>query len=186
MTREQLRVTGCGLLVTALSLSLFGCQFPSTTDLVSPSATHNPQPEILSDHPESGLPRRHISLHSDSANSIKIIAEIADEPEAQGRGLMGRGFLPAHEGMLFIFPEEAPRGFWMKDTLIPLDILFFDATGKWVYGVTMIPCEADPCPTYDSHGPAKYALEMRAGFIEEEGGGGPLNMEIENANNMSP
>ena len=146
---------------------LTGCQNNSTI-VNSPS----PSIPVLADtplpvHPLSGLVRRQISLVGPLGNSIKILAEIADEPEAQGKGLMGRDALGPYEGMLFIFPDEAPRGFWMKDTLIPLDILFFDATGRWVHGVTMVPCEADPCPVYDSHGLAKYALEMHAGFMAE-------------------
>lgn len=156
------------MVVAALSLFFVGCQFrsPSTSDSGSISASEN-----VSVHPQSGLQRRYISLNDDSGHSIKILAEIADEPEAQSRGLMYRTELPAGEGMLFVFPDEAPRGFWMKNTLIPLDILFFDASGAWVSGTTMTPCEEDPCPGYPSNGGAKYALEIPAGFITEQGVG---------------
>jgi uncharacterized membrane protein (UPF0127 family) len=116
-------------------------------------------------------------LEDNSDNSIKILAEIADEPQAQARGLMYREHLPPGEGMLFIFPEVAPRGFWMKNTLIPLDILFFDASGAWVSGTTMTPCTADPCPGYPSKGAAKYALEIPAGFLKEYGTRWKLKIE---------
>ncbi len=178
--RQELHIAPCRGSSVLLALALVGCQFSGNTQrmdaLPIPVLSDAPLPP----HPLSGLAREHIVLRDTSGNTLQIVVEIADEPEAQSRGLMGRDALGPYEGMLFVFPEEAPRGFWMKDTLIPLDILFFNAEGKWVYGVTMTPCEADPCAIYDSRGPAKYALEMRAGFIEEEGGGGPFELKMEN------
>ncbi|TSD00247.1 MAG: hypothetical protein Greene101449_265 [Candidatus Peregrinibacteria bacterium Greene1014_49] len=178
MRNMRLRVAGYGLLVSALSLSIVGCQFSSTMAPVSESETRNSQPETIAAHPLSGLPRRHIFLEDNSGNNITILAEIANEPEAQAQGLMFRENLPQGEGMLFIFPDEAPRGFWMKNTLIPLDILFFDASGTWVSGATMTPCEADPCPGYPSNGAAKYALEVGAGFMAETGVGVGWNIAV--------
>lgn len=167
---DQNRLSGI-FVFAVVSLSLFGCQFASPFAPVSPPDSPTIEAENPSPHPQSGLQRHRIALHNDSRHSIKILAEIADEPQAQGRGLMFRTELPAGEGMLFVFPDEAPRGFWMKNTLIPLDILFFDASGTWVSGMTMTPCEADPCPRYPSGGAAKYALEVGAGFIAGTGVG---------------
>ena len=67
-------------------------------------------------------------------------------------------------GMLFVFPQAQPLTFWMKDTLIPLDMLFFDEAHRLVTIRTDVPpCKADPCPTYASTAPARYVLELNAG-----------------------
>lgn len=102
---------------------------------------------------------------------ILLTVEIADEPGALRRGLMGRTSLAPDHGMLFIEPTERVLHFWMKNTLIPLDILYFDAQGQFVSSATMIPCMADPCPTYESKGPAMYGLEVSAGFVQDNGVG---------------
>ena len=94
------------------------------------------------------------------------MAEIADEPEARTHGLMFRESLGQEAGMLFVFDEEIPLSFWMKNTLIPLDVLYFDAEGNFISSATMVPCMGDPCSTYASLSPARYALEVNAGFVE--------------------
>ena len=108
---------------------------------------------------------------SSPEKTYTLWVEIADDPPEQAQGLMGRTEMPHDRGMLFIFPKEQPLSFWMKNTLIPLDILFFDADGNFVSYQSMDPCKADPCKTYPSAGRAKYALEVQAGFIEKEGVG---------------
>ena len=91
--------------------------------------------------------------------------ELADDFDERARGLMFRESMPADRGMLFVHENEAPLAYWMKNTKIPLDILYFDADRKLVSiqrGVP--PCTAgDRCPNYPSRGPAKYVLELNAG-----------------------
>jgi len=97
------------------------------------------------------------------------VAEIADTPAEQEQGLMFRKSLPQNQGMLFIFEDEQPRAFWMKNTLIPLDMIFIDANWRIVKLIKNAePCKEDPCPTYDSERPAKYVLEVNAGQIKEK------------------
>ncbi len=97
------------------------------------------------------------------AGAMKIRAEFAKTPDQLAKGLMNRTSLPADTGMLFIFPDEKPRSFWMKDTLIPLDLLFISSTGRVNEMTTMQPCNENPCPSYESKTPAKYVLEINSG-----------------------
>lgn len=92
-------------------------------------------------------------------------AEIAQTPADQARGLMFRKTLPPDRGMLFVFPDEIQRSFWMKNTLIHLDIIFITRDRKIDSFHTMSPCPGDPCPTYRSAGRAAYALEVNAGEV---------------------
>lgn len=96
--------------------------------------------------------------------------EVADTPDKQQLGLMFRDSMPEDHGMLFIFPNERMRSFWMRNTRISLDIIYFDAD----YRVVSIakgakPCRTTRCPGYPSDGPAKYVLELNAGLADQLG-----------------
>lgn len=96
--------------------------------------------------------------------------EIAATPEKQALGLMFRQNMADDHGMLFIFPGEAMRSFWMKNTRIPLDIMYFSADLKLVsMSRNTPPCRTETCPAYPSKGPARYVLELNAGKAEELG-----------------
>jgi len=106
--------------------------------------------------------------------------EIADTREKQALGLMFRDEMPADEGMLFIFPKEAPRSFWMKNTRIPLDIMYFDKDLNMVsISADTPPCKVSRCPSYPSVAPAKYVLELNAGAASELGVGPGDRLTIE-------
>ncbi len=90
---------------------------------------------------------------------------LAETPDQRRQGLMGVESLPERSGMLFVFPEDTVAQFWMKDTLIPLDIAFFTAEGSLVDVQTMTPCREDPCPRYSAGAPYRYALEAAAGAL---------------------
>ena len=101
-------------------------------------------------------------------SEIKVNVEIADTPQKQSKGLMFRENLKWDHGMLFIFDNESVFSFWMKDTLIPLDIIFIDKAFKIINIVdNALPCYIEPCPDYSSEKPAKYVLEVNAGFVEK-------------------
>ena len=96
--------------------------------------------------------------------------ELALTPEDQAQGLMFRENLPDRTGMLFIFPEAAPHHFWMKNTMIPLDMIWMDANGKVTFvSADTPPCKADPCPTYGPDSAASQVLEIAGGLAKREG-----------------
>ena len=95
--------------------------------------------------------------------------ELALTPEQQARGLMGRQSLYPEAGMLFVFQEEGVYPFWMKDTLIPLDMIWMDSNKTVVF----IKNDAQPCgmvcPSVNPGVPAKYVLEVNAGTADRIG-----------------
>jgi uncharacterized membrane protein (UPF0127 family) len=97
-----------------------------------------------------------------------VHVEIAADPATREQGLMYRDGLRDRTGMLFIFPEPGVHPFWMKNTLIPLDILWIDEQKRVAhvkYGVP--PCKVDPCPSYDPEVPARYVLEVADGVARQ-------------------
>ncbi|UGB37720.1 DUF192 domain-containing protein [Frateuria soli] len=100
----------------------------------------------------------------------RFTTELAMDDASREHGLMMRTTLAPDHSMLFVFPDTQPRWFWMKDTLIPLDILYFDADRKLVsMQLDVPPCKADPCPSYPSDAPARYVLELPAGTARRIG-----------------
>lgn len=95
-----------------------------------------------------------------------VVVEIADDPVERNRGLMYRDALGADRGMLFVYPDEQNRSFWMKDTKIPLTIAYLDAKGVIVHLADMRPLDTSSVP---SGKPAMYALEMTQGWFAEHG-----------------
>jgi len=91
--------------------------------------------------------------------------EVAQDDASRARGLMFRDEMPADHGMLFIHERQEPQAYWMKNTKIPLDILYFDEQRRLVSQQRDVPpCSAgDACPPYPSRAPARYVLELNAG-----------------------
>lgn len=100
---------------------------------------------------------------------VLVNVEVAETPEERQKGLMFRESLPADSGMVFIFFEESEGGFWMKNTLIPLSIAFFDKDGEIVRLLDMDPCTKEPCRIYDPEVSYYGALEVNSGAFAEWG-----------------
>jgi uncharacterized membrane protein (UPF0127 family) len=91
--------------------------------------------------------------------------ELAQDDATRARGLMFRDQMESDHGMLFIHDREEPQAYWMKNTKIPLDILYFDSKRKLVAQQRDVPpCSAgNACPPYPINAPARYVLELNAG-----------------------
>jgi uncharacterized membrane protein (UPF0127 family) len=88
-----------------------------------------------------------------------IRPELALTGAQRSVGLMHRKKAPA-DGMLFVFPTPTSGGFWMKNTLVPLKIVFFDSLGRRVRTMRMTPCRVESCPIYDPGRSYRFALEL--------------------------
>src|SRR5918997_16716 len=118
--------------------------------------------------PDVEIVRTEDNNNNNSSVIARVFVEVPDELEEWGRGLMFRNHLPWNAGMLFAFNEEGPQIFTMKNTLIPLDMIFVDENSEIVDIIENVPpCEQDPCPLYPSEEPAQYVLEVNAGFVQQ-------------------
>ena len=94
-----------------------------------------------------------------------LLLALANTNALRSRGLMDVETLGDLDGMVFAWENPNPVSFWMKNTLISLDIGYFDDQGSLFSVVRMVPCTADPCPTYPSGRAVRFALEAAPGFF---------------------
>jgi len=138
------------LLVTA------ACTQPAQNSMTGADATPPPSPIPL---PQAVLP-----------DGSLVDLELAVTPEEISNGLMFRPSLPDNRGMLFLFDQPRLPAFWMKNTLIPLDLVFLDGAGGVVDVIAEVqPCAAEPCPNYPPSSPAQAVLEINAGSAAAHG-----------------
>jgi uncharacterized membrane protein (UPF0127 family) len=108
-----------------------------------------------------------VALTGSDGRAIEVGVEIARSPDELRRGLMWRDEMPRYHGMLFVFGDEKERTFWMKNTPIPLDIVYIDSAAR----IVSIAENTTPYSTaaIPSHGPARYVLEVNGGFCRAHG-----------------
>ncbi|MBA2713829.1 MAG: DUF192 domain-containing protein [Rubrobacteraceae bacterium] len=111
---------------------------------------------------------RTVVIDASGGKKVDVRVEVADGPFEQARGLMYRKALGEDRGMLFVFPDEGERSFWMKHTLIPLSLAYIDSKGRITDILDMKPLDDKP-PHYVSSEPVQYALEVNQGFFKEQG-----------------
>lgn len=98
-----------------------------------------------------------------------VEVQIADDNEERSRGLMFVSSMEENKGMLFVFDKSERHSFWMKNTLIPLDIIWISEDFEVVHIENAVPCEEEPCEIYSDNGEARYALEVNSGWAERNG-----------------
>ena len=100
---------------------------------------------------------------------VTVVVELATTARQRSLGLMHRRSFAANAGMAFLYPQSTRGAFWMKSTLIPLSIAFWDARGRLVRILDMTPCRSDPCPLYDPGVAYVGALEVNRGAFRRWG-----------------
>lgn len=97
-----------------------------------------------------------------------VTAELAATEAQRARGLMGRPRISPDQGMLFVFETEGIHSFWMKNTLVALDMIWLDRDHRIVHiAADVKPCPRDPCPSTTPARPGLYVLELKAGIAAE-------------------
>ena len=140
----------------AVLVIVAACSQPTHTSTAENSSTSAPTPIPL---PRVIFP-----------DGFTVDLELAVTAEEVASGLMFRPSLPENRGMLFIFDQPRQPSFWMKNTLIPLDLVFLDATGAVADVIAEVPpCAAEPCPNYPSSSPVLAVLEVNAGSAAAHG-----------------
>ena len=154
---------GLSLFLIFLSVLLMACSPANTT---KPSTSTS---DAETSAPVSGGQKLPISAEAIVPNGTKIQLEVAQTPKQQEIGLMYRKSLPDNQGMLFKFPSPQPIRFWMKNTLIPLDMIFMQNGVVKYIQTSAPPCTSDPCPSYGPNVPIDTVIELRSGRSSELG-----------------
>ncbi len=130
----------------------------SSTTFAATSTT-----ELLVFVPEAlrGLDTAPISIIDGEITYVLTVA-VADSGESRSQGLMNIADLGDLDGMLFVWDSPTTTSFWMKDTILPLDIAFFDQDFALVDNFEMAPCIETDCPNYPAAGAFSYAVEVPA------------------------
>jgi uncharacterized membrane protein (UPF0127 family) len=143
---------------------------PTAASDKSPSSPARPTPKVKpAGEAQPTLPKGTVVLEAPPRPAVTISVEVATTPRQQQMGLMFRESLPANEGMLFMFAVPRENSFWMRNTLIPLDLFFIDSNWS-VLGVVenATPMTDDP---REIAGESQYVLEVNAGFAKKHGFG---------------
>jgi len=164
----------------ACTVLLLGCSFPSNKTDDSQQLTNSGEGlnlsqqiitgDLIADSQEIPTNDLRTDIIDAQIGDQSFRLEVSDDKAGREVGLMYRESMQYNEGMLFVFDKVALHRFWMKNTLIPLDILWLDENKKIIDFQTAAPCYEDPCPILNPSGTSKYVIELPAGsFVEQVG-----------------
>ncbi len=145
----------------------------STAPVAGPTPSPLPSttpPTAPSRRPLSGFDEVAFRI-SGSSGGTDGVALLADDGPSRSQGLMNQTDLRGYDAMVFRFPSPSEGGFFMRNTLIPLSIAFFDVSGRFVSSADMEPCpdEVDDCPTFQAERPYVHAIEVAQGDLPRLG-----------------
>ncbi|MEP6768560.1 MAG: DUF192 domain-containing protein [Acidobacteriota bacterium] len=141
----------------------FGCNRAGQPPSPSPSPSADGARSSPASAPVAAGPR----VEMPSGATYRL--ELAKTPEEQAQGLMYRESLPEKTAMLFLFSDSGVHKFWMKNTMIPLDMIWLDSDGKVLFvNAGTPPCKADPCANYGPDAAAASVLEIAGGMAARE------------------
>ena len=171
-TRARVGLLAGGLVLVAAGVAVLAWLLASAAGLVggdNPPAMTDPRAATTSAGAAPATVAYRLEPPAGAPRTVRL--EVAADPAARARGLMGRRQVPEGTGMVFLYPEDVAEAYWMKNTLVPLSIAFVAADGQVVSVAEMTPCAADPCPRYTPAGPYRYAVELAAGSFGDAGVG---------------
>ncbi|WP_225335735.1 DUF192 domain-containing protein [Halomicrobium urmianum] len=191
MTRARsLSVVGLVLLVALAGCAQFDAGSTTATSTGTPTETDTPAPTATATPTETPASTPTIDLERGNATgtfltddgNVTVTLEVADNRTERSEGLMNRTHLPERHGMVFVYDGAAQRGFWMKNTLIPLDMIFVAPNGTVLnveHARTQPNASAGELKSYYSDGDAQYVVEMERGFANETGVGPGTEVELD-------
>jgi hypothetical protein len=155
-----------------LSILLVGCVASTPAKVADnmplKSGEQLPSPQIVSSSPTNTGQMLPVSAQVEIGGQ-RIALEVARTPQEQAMGLMYRSSLEPNRGMLFDFNPPQPVNFWMKNTIIPLDMVFLKDGEVKAIAPDVPPCTTTPCPTYGPEVPIDQVIELRGGRAAELG-----------------
>lgn len=174
--KRRVSVLAILLLLLATGCATSGSVTPQEAPLKSGEPL--PPPPIVSSSPTPRGQVLPISAQVEIGGQ-QILLEVTQTPEEQAMGLMYRTALPDNRGMLFSFNPPQPVGFWMKNTLIPLDMIFLRDGVVQAIATNVPPCTTPTCPTYGPEVPIDQVIELRGGRAAQLGLNVGDSVEIE-------
>lgn len=142
-----------------------------------------PAAEAEPSRPQTQAKLATVTFHTQSGD-ILVKSEVAETPDARRQGLMYRKNLKPHHGMVFVFPEEEPQSFWMKNTYLSLDMIFINSA----FDVVGVVARAEP-ETLTPRGvstPSRYVVEVIGGYAKQYGIEKGVRVSFANLGDQSP
>ncbi len=174
-TRRSVRAAASVAVSVLLLAGVGGCRAnqPVSPATASPAAGRSPQAPPTFGTGADAWPSASVTITSADGREHAVAVRVADRPERRQQGLMGVEAVPPGTGMLFLFPTPHDGGFWMKDTLVPLDIAYV-AEGEIVAVLQMEPCveyevASEDCPAYTPGAAYDTTLEVAQGWFAAAG-----------------